>query len=347
MANHAFALRWHDRAARVEYDRAGVGPGPCWIYMMSAPDQHIVITGGAGLVGQNLVIALRDNRFNRITVIDKSTANLQVLKRLHPHVTALEADMAQAGTWMDALATADTVISLHAQIGGLREQDFTANNITATQNMLAALADKPGCYLIHVSTSAVNSDAEDWYTRSKAQQEKLVTDSEHAWTVLRPTLMFGWFDRKHLGWLARFMRKVPIFPVPGHGRFLRQPLYARDFCAIIIRCLQDDFKGVCYDVSGKEKIYYRTIIESIREVMHSRTLIIGIPYGLFHALLTVYGLFDRNPPFTTSQLAALIIDELFPDTDWEQYFNVVATPFAEAIHSTLTDPAYSTVELEF
>ena len=23
--------------------------------------------------------------------------------------------------------------------------------------------------------------------------------------VLRPTLMFGWFDRKHLGWLSRFM----------------------------------------------------------------------------------------------------------------------------------------------
>jgi len=33
--------------------------------------------------------------------------------------------------------------------------------------------------------------------------------------------MFGWFDRKHLGWLARFMRKVPIFPVPDRGDFLR------------------------------------------------------------------------------------------------------------------------------
>ena len=55
-------------------------------------------------------------------------------------------------------------------------------------------------------------------------------------TVLRPTLMFGWFDRKHLGWLARFMRKVPVFPIPDEGRYLRQPLYVGDFCNTS-RCL--------------------------------------------------------------------------------------------------------------
>jgi hypothetical protein len=47
--------------------------------------------------------------------------------------------------------------------------------------------------------------------------------------------MFGWFDRKHLGWLSRFMKKVPVFPIPGHGRYMRQPLYGgRDFANIII-----------------------------------------------------------------------------------------------------------------
>ena len=56
--------------------------------------------------------------------------------------------------------------------------------------------------------------------------------------MLRPTLMFGWFDRKHLGWLARFMQRAPVFPIPGHGRYLRQPLYAGDFCDIIMACIE-------------------------------------------------------------------------------------------------------------
>ena len=37
-------------------------------------------------------------------------------------------------------------------------------------------------------------------------------------TILRPTLMFGWFDRKHLGWLARFMQKAPVFPIHVPGK---------------------------------------------------------------------------------------------------------------------------------
>ena len=74
--------------------------------------------------------------------------------------------------------------------------------------------------------------------QSKDAQEKLVVESGLPVVVLRPTLMFGWFDRKHLGWLARFMQKTPVFPVPGNGRYLRQPLYAGDFCDIIMACIE-------------------------------------------------------------------------------------------------------------
>jgi hypothetical protein len=52
--------------------------------------------------------------------------------------------------------------------------------------------------------------------------------------VLRPTLMFGWFDRKHIGWLARFTQRFQYFRFQAPGRFLRQPLFAADFCEIIV-----------------------------------------------------------------------------------------------------------------
>ena len=41
------------------------------------------------------------------------------------------------------------------------------------------------------------------------------------------TLMFGWFE--NMGWLALFMKKMPIFPIPGNGNFIRQPLFVKDF----------------------------------------------------------------------------------------------------------------------
>ena len=66
--------------------------------------------------------------------------------------------------------------------------------------------------------------------------------------------MFGWFDRKHLGGLSRFMKKMPFFPIPGDGRYMRKPLYVGDFCKIIISCLESEITGKVLNITGLEKL---------------------------------------------------------------------------------------------
>ena len=68
---------------------------------------------------------------------------------------------------------------------------------------------------------------------------------------------------------------------------------------------------------------------------------------LFYFLLSVYALFDKDPPFTTSQLEALVIDEVFEDIDWEGIFGLAATPFEDAVRETFTHPVYSKLRLKF
>jgi len=308
---------------------------------------HIVLTGGAGLLGQNLVVALCDAGFERITVIDKAHHNLQILADLHPQVAVIEADLAGAGSWSEVLADADVLLLLHAQIGSLHEADFHRNNVVATQRVLAALVDNPDCYIVHISSSVINSQADDFYTRSKLAQEALVRECKHDWLVLRPTLMFGWFDRKHLGWLSRFMARSPVFPIPGDGNYLRQPLYAGDFCAVIMSAMARRTSGECINISGKQKVSYLELIRTIKQVTASRTLILPIPYVVFYCLLRVYSWFDRNPPFTVSQLQALVIDETFEEVDWESRFQVAATDTGEALRLAFQDPRYSDIVLEF
>ncbi|MFZ4768493.1 MAG: NAD-dependent epimerase/dehydratase family protein, partial [Roseimicrobium sp.] len=174
----------------------------------------IVITGAAGLVGQNLVPRLKARGFSDIVGIDKHPTNTATLRRLHPDITVIEADLAAAGPWSDALAGCDVLVHNHAQIGALTEAPFHANNVVASRNVLAAASAARVPYVVHISSSVVNSVALDFYTESKKAQEKLVLSSGIPCCVLRPTLMFGWFDRKHLGWLARFMMRSPVFPVP-------------------------------------------------------------------------------------------------------------------------------------
>ena len=311
------------------------------------PDSKIVLPGGAGLVGQNLVARLKTKGYTNIVVLDKHRANLAILRQLQPGVEAEYADLAQSGVWQRHFVDADVVVMLQAQIGGTNYRQFVRNNIDSTRLILDEIKKNNVSYLVHISSSVVESVADDFYTNTKKEQEKLVLESGVSRVVLRPTLMFGWFDRKHLGWLSRFMQTVPVFPIPGHGRYMRQPLYAGDFSNIIVSCIENHPKGDIYNISGFEYVEYIDIIREIKKATHSKSMIVKIPYRLFYALLWIWSLFDSNPPFTTQQLSALVQNEEFEVIDWAGVFHVSPTPFHRAIDETFNNPTYSKVILEF
>ncbi|MEO9457517.1 MAG: NAD-dependent epimerase/dehydratase family protein [Lentilitoribacter sp.] len=309
--------------------------------------KRILITGAAGLVGQNLMVRLKDNENAEIIAIDKHPENSTIFRKLHPEIQFIEANLAHEGDWAEAFVDIDVVVMNHAQIGAVDKRPFLENNINASRNILDAMKQHNVPYLVHISSSVVKSEADDFYIWSKSEQEKMVLESGINCVVLRPTLMFGWFDRKHLGWLARFMRKAPVFPIPNFGKYIRQPLYAGDFANVIISAIFKPKIGEIHDISGREKICYVDIIKMVRKSSGARAMILYIPYHLFWVLLKVYAVIDRNPPFTTNQLEALVIPEEFAVTDWPTLFGVEATSVEDALKATFGDPEYSKIVLEF
>ena len=310
------------------------------------PTDKIVITGAAGLVGQNLITLLRERNFTNLLAIDKHPYNVKILRQLHPGLAVLEADLAERGAWQEEFRGATMVIQLHAQITGKTSDPFVRNNLLATGNVLAAMKQCAGPYLVHVSSSVVNSVADDDYTNTKKRQEQLVRESGIRHCVLRPTLMFGWFDPKHLGWLARFMEKTPVFPIPGHGRYMRQPLYNRDFCRAIIVCAERQPDGAAFDLVGPDQIDYIDMIRAIKKAKGLGTVIVRIPYGLFYVLLKIYAAFSDHPPFTADQLKALTAGDHFSGVDMQATFGIKPTRFEDAIRETFSHPVYSSVTLE-
>lgn len=311
-------------------------------------DKHakIVITGAAGLVGQNLIVELKRQGYTRLVAIDKHAHNLQILAGLHPDVRTVLADLAEPGDWQDEFEDAGCVAQLHAQITGKHTDIFTRNNIDATRLVLDAVKRHRVPWLVHISSSVVNSVANDDYTNTKKAQERLVVESGIRHCVLRPTLMFGWFDPKHLGWLSRFMAKTPVFPIPGDGKFMRQPLYERDFCRCIATCIEREPEGAVYDIVGDTRIDYVDIIRTIKKVKGLHTLIVHIPIGFFAFLLRTYSLFTAKPPFTADQLKALSAGDDFRGVDTESVFGVRQTEFEDAIRESYTDPRYGHIVLE-
>ncbi|EKT4098565.1 NAD-dependent epimerase/dehydratase family protein [Stenotrophomonas maltophilia] len=311
-------------------------------------DKHakIVITGAAGLVGQNLIVELKQQGYTQLVAIDKHAHNLEILRGLHADVQTILADLAEPGDWAHAFEGARLVVQLHAQITGKTTDLFVRNNLTATGHVLAACKTAGVPYMVHISSSVVNSVAKDDYTNTKREQEEMVVASGQRHCVLRPTLMFGWFDPKHLGWLSRFMARTPVFPIPGDGRFMRQPLYERDFCRCIAKCIETEPDGQVFDIVGDTRVDYVDIIHTIKRVKKLHTVIVHIPIGFFAFLLKVYSLFSSKPPFTADQLKALSAGDDFKGVDTEAVFGVKQTPFEAAIRESYTDPRYSHIVLQ-
>lgn len=306
---------------------------------------RVVITGGAGLVGQNLAALLGSRSDLDIVAIDKHEANLKILAGLQPSIRTVLADLSEPGDWSRSFESDCVVVLAHAQITSRDAEPFVRNNVVATQRVLEVADRARASRIVHLSSSVVNSVVVDDYTRTKRRQEELVQEAAIDTCILRPTLMFGWFDPKHLGWLARFMKRTPVFPIPGSGRYTRQPLYVRDVCRVIEVCLTRRSGDETFDLAGIETIAYADMIRLIRDIEGSSTRIVRIPVAVFAGFLRVYARFTPNPPFTADQLIALTAGDHFVGVDIQATFGVEPTPFAIAMKETLCDPRYSSIVL--
>ena len=310
----------------------------------------VVLPGGAGLVGLNLIALLSEQHPEwQLLVVDKRGPVVEIGRKLFPEVHFLIEDLTEfkGVEWPAAIRDCEACVMLQAEIGTTDSSRFERNNIRSTEVVLAQMQASSIAHLVHVSSSVVNSVASDLYTQTKRRQEEMVLASWPHAVVLRPTLMFGWFDRKRLEWLARFMQKSPLFPIPGPGRFIRQPLFVADFCQHIECCLGNPGLTGVYDITGMEQVSYISLMRQLRVSVGSRTRFIHLPIPLFSFLLRLWALLSRAPAFTTSQLQALTAGDEFDVIDWPGIFAVSATPLSQALRICYQDPRYSQLEMPF
>jgi len=80
--------------------------------MTEARKGKIVITGAAGLVGQNLIPRLTAKGFTEIVAIDKHATNVKILKKYHPAVCVLHKDLAEGNSPVNGWS--EELIGCHA-----------------------------------------------------------------------------------------------------------------------------------------------------------------------------------------------------------------------------------------
>jgi nucleoside-diphosphate-sugar epimerase len=103
-----------------------------------------------------------------------------------------------------------------------------------------------------------------------------------AWTLFRPTLIYGAARDKSLTPLARRATRWRVFGLPA-GSGLRQPVHAADISVAVLRALDGGARGRVLQIGGGERLTASAMFERVRASLPVRTLALRIPGALVRA----------------------------------------------------------------
>jgi GT2 family glycosyltransferase/uncharacterized protein YbjT (DUF2867 family) len=136
------------------------------------------------------------------------------------------------------------------------------------------------------------------------------------WAILRPTLIYGLGLDKNVGIIARFIRRFHFFPILGRASGMRQPIHARDVAAACKAALESS-KAVnrAYNISGAEKLSYRTMVTRIFEALSIRPRFFSIPLWMFSAGIAVVRVLPPYRSWSSAMAERMNQDMLFDNAD--------------------------------
>ncbi|MGH8144980.1 MAG: SDR family oxidoreductase [Rhodanobacteraceae bacterium] len=103
-----------------------------------------------------------------------------------------------------------------------------------------------------------------------------------AWTVLRPTLIYGAGRDRNLTPLARRAVRWRVFGLPV-GSGLRQPIHAQDLALAVVRALDGAAAGRIIPIGGGERLAAGEMFSRVRASLPAATLPLRLPAPLVRA----------------------------------------------------------------
>jgi uncharacterized protein YbjT (DUF2867 family) len=157
--------------------------------------------------------------------------------------------------------------------------------------------------VVHVSIANPSIDSPLPYYRGKALVEQALAASDIPYTIVRPTWFFGGRDilTNNIAWVIRHM---PVFVVPGDGRYLVQPVHVDDFAQICLRAARGDTDAIT-DAVGPDTMGYEQLVRAVRDVLRRRTPIVHAPPAAVAALSRALGVFVRDVVLTNDEIRGL------------------------------------------
>lgn len=158
--------------------------------------------------------------------------------------------------------------------------------------------------IVHISIANPSRDSPLPYFRGKAEVERALMESGVSHAILRPTVIFAPEDIliNNIAWL---LRRFPLFPIPGDGRYPVQPIYADDVATLAVD-LGRRRDNVCVDAAGPEVFTYEELVRTLARVIGRRVSMVHVAPRLALLLARALGVAVGDVVITGDEIRGLM-----------------------------------------
>ena len=257
--------------------------------------KYILITGCNGFVGSNLVKYLHSKKY-KINCIERNFDKNKI---------------------EGMVKNSNVIIHLAAIINPF-DKDIWNINVNYTK-FLVEMTKKYNRNFIYLSTQNVLF-GKDNYSRTKFQAENIVRTLKD-FVILRPTIIYGKNESRYIGKLIKIIKKSPVIPILGSGKYKLQPIHIGDLIKIIEYCIKNKIRGI-FLVAGKSRIAYNELIDLIIKKLRLKRMKLYMPIFFIRPFAYLFQNLLKNPPVTTVQLDNIKVDQVYDTNIIEKTFNI-------------------------
>jgi len=272
--------------------------------------QAIAIIGGAGFIGSQLVNALVEMGKD-VRIATRRRYNARHLTMLP--IDVIETDVFDPVQLARFVEGTDCVINLIGVLHGKRGKPYGAEfahaHVDLPTRIVAACEGKGVHRLIHLSALGANPNGPSMYSRSKGDGEKAVHAANVAWTIFRPSVVFGPGDQ-FLNKFAFLQRVFPVIPLAmPDAQF--QPVYVGDVAKAIVNVLDlDAASGRTYELGGPTVYTLEDLVAYCGDVIGKHARIIRLPETLARLQALSFEMAPGEPAISRDNLDSMKIDNV-------------------------------------
>ena len=273
----------------------------------------VLVSGGTGLLGQGLLRLLLASGSYQVRCFVRRTSPTERLG-------GLELAYGDAGD-EESLRRSLSGVDAFVHVAGM---EYVSRVLPAVRR---AGVER----LLVVGSTSVHS-AYEHRSGPQRRMEDLVRKSGLAWTIARPSMIYGSELDKNMRHLLRFLDRSPVFPIFGPGTNLWQPVYYEDLARGVMAALEfPEAVGRTYDLPGAEPLSYRDLVRTAAAALGKNPRTLRVPLEPARRALRLAELARLPLPVRSEQVLRLQEDKAYPYEEARRELDYTPRPFSEGI----------------